>query len=120
MTDEMRKRRRRQIVDSVLGALLSAIAAAGASVVAIGHSWEVSVPLVFVTILLLISAFFGARAGILGTIMAAVIFAIFLFRPLGSVQVGSDTARANLAWMLLLGISFALLFAPSSSGFHRH
>ena len=120
MADTMWKRRLRQAIDSLIGALLCAIAAVIVSVVAIGHSWEVTVPLVFVAILLAISAVFGARAGILGTITAAVIFAAFLFEPLGSVQVRNDVARGNLAWMLLLGISFAFLFAPRDSGFRRH
>lgn len=116
----MRKQRLRQIVDSLIGALLCGIAAVGFSVVSLGRSWEVLVPLVFVAILVGISALFGARAGILGTILAAIIFAAILFKPVWSMHVDSDAARANLAWMLLLGISFSLLFAPSSSGFRRH
>ena len=117
MTDEMRKRRVEDMLDAFIGAVLCGIAAVGASVIAIGHSWEVSVPLAFVAILLLIAAVFGARAGVLGTIIAALIFAAFLFHPQGSLQVGADAARNNLAWMLLLGISFAFLFAPRHSSF---
>ncbi len=120
MTQERRKRRLHQVLDSLVGALLSAVAAFVASKVAVGHKWEVFVPLVFVVVLLAISAVFGARAGVLGTIMAALIFATLLFPPTGKLQVGSDTARANLAWMLLLGISFSFLFAPSHSSFRRH
>lgn len=108
------------LIDASIGALLAAIGAAGASLVSVGHKWEVSVPLAFVLILVIISAAFGARAGILGTIIAALIFAAFLFRPLGKLQVSSDAARANLAWMLLLGISFSFLFAPQNSWFRRH
>ena len=119
MTDELRKRRLRQVLDSLIGALLCAIAAVGMSVVALGHSWEVSVPLIFVAILLLVSAMFGARAGILGTVLAAIVFAGLLFRPIGSIHVSNEAARANLAWMLLLGISFSFLFAPPTSGFRR-
>ena len=116
---EVRRRRLRQILDSLIGALLCAIAAVGASVVALGHRWEVLVPLMFVIILVGISAIFGARAGILGTILAAIIFAGLLFHPVGSIQVSDDAARGNLAWMLLLGISFSFLFAPPTSGFRR-
>jgi K+-sensing histidine kinase KdpD len=114
------RNRLRPIVDSLMGAFLAAIAAAGTSMLAIGHSWEGSVPLIFVVILLVISAIFGARAGILGTVTAALIFATFLFRPLGKVQVASDVARSNLAWMLLLGICLSFLFAPQKSTFRRH
>jgi K+-sensing histidine kinase KdpD len=116
---EVRRRRLRQILDSLIGALLCAIAAVGVSVVALGHRWEVLVPLLFVIILVGISAIFGARAGILGTILAAIIFAGLLFRPVGSIHVSDDAARSNLAWMLLLGISFSFLFAPPTSGFRR-
>lgn len=120
MTDEARKRWLQHMLDSLIGTVLCGLAAVGASIVAIGHSWEVSMPLVFVAILLVIAFVFGARAGVLGTIIAAIIFAIFLFRPAGSLQTGNDVARMNLAWMLLLGIVFAFLFAPPNSGFRRH
>ena len=120
MPNEARKQWLQHTLDSLIGAVLCGLAAVAASVVAVGHSWEVSVPLVFVAILLLIAAVFGARAGLLGTILAAIIFAAFLLRPSGSLQIGSDAARTNLAWMLLLGISFAFLFAPPNSGFRHH
>jgi K+-sensing histidine kinase KdpD len=120
VNQEVKRRRRRHLLDSVAGALLSALAAAGASIVANGHTWEVSVPLAFVAILLVISLIFGARAGILGTLLAALIFATLLFKPFGKIQVADEVARANLAWMLLLGISFSFLFAPSTGGFRRH
>lgn len=119
MVDERRKRLLQQIFDSGIGALLSGVAAFIVSKVACGHAWEVSVPLGFVVVLLLIAAVFGARAGILGTVIAALIFATLLFPPSGRLQVASSAARANLAWMLLLGISFAFLFAPSHSSFRR-
>jgi K+-sensing histidine kinase KdpD len=119
MTDDKEKHLR-PILDSLIGASLSGMAAVAASRVAIGHTWDVSVPLVFVAILLVISVIFGARAGILGTIVAALVFAVFLFHPLGKLSVASDAARANLAWMLLLGISLSFLFAPQDSTFRRH
>ena len=111
---QLRQRQMRQVVESLIGAVLCGIAAIGMTVVAIGRSWEASVPLIFVAILLGISAIFGARAGILGSILAGAIFAAFLFQPSGSIHVNSDAARTNLAWMLMLGISFSFLFAPSS------
>lgn len=107
------------VVDALVGTFLAAITAAGASMIASGHKWEASVPLAFVVILLAISAVFGARAGVLGTLIAALIFAAFLFHPLGKLPVASAAARANLAWMLLSGISFSFLFAPQHSGFRR-
>jgi K+-sensing histidine kinase KdpD len=105
--------------DSLVGGVLCAMAALLVSVLAAGHSWQVWVPLVFSAVLLLTAWFFGLRAGILGTLLAALVFAVFLFGPVGSLRVASETARANLAWMLLIGIAFSLLFAPATSGFRR-
>lgn len=85
-----------------------------------GRPWGATIPLIFIAILLVIAEIFGMRAGILGTIIAALIFAAFLFTPLGSLRVSSDTARANLGWMLLGGLAFSLLFAPPTSGIHHH
>ncbi len=101
-------------VNFLIGGLICAIAALGATLVAAGHSWEVSVPLFFSAVLLLTALRFGARAGILGTVAASLIFAVFLFSPLGKLQVANETARANLVWMLLIGIVFSFLFAPAS------
>ncbi|HMF91059.1 MAG TPA: DUF4118 domain-containing protein [Candidatus Angelobacter sp.] len=114
--DEPARLRILRRVNSLIGALVCAVAALGASLLAEGHAWEVSVPLVFSAVVLLTALRFGARAGIAGTLFAAVIFAVFLFKPLGKLHVASDTGRANLVWMLLLGVVFSFLFAPPSSG----
>jgi K+-sensing histidine kinase KdpD len=57
------------------------------------------------------------RAGILGTVLAALVFAVFLLPPRGTLHVANDVAKSNLAWMLLIGIAFSFLFAPPTSGF---
>lgn len=106
-------------VDFLVGGLLCAVAALGASLLAAGHPWEVCVPLVFSAVVLLTAVRFGARAGIAGTLLAAVIFAVFLFKPLGNLRVASETARANLVWMLLVGIVLSFLFAPPPPGVRR-
>ncbi len=105
--------------DSLIGSLLCAAGAGLASLVAAGYSWRAFVPLMFTCVLLLIALFFGARAGIIGTVLAAAIFTAFLFRPPGRVGLMDEAARANLGWMLLIGIGFSFLFAPSTSGFRR-
>ena len=115
----MKDPHRQQLLDSGIGAALCALGAAGVSALAAGHDWEFSAPLAFIVILSLVSVVFGYRAGILGTLLAAGIFALFLFKPLGNLAVNNDTARANLGWMLLGGIAFSFLFAPSSSSFRR-
>jgi hypothetical protein len=95
------------------------VAALGVSAVAVGHSWKSVVPLLFSAVLLVVAFVFGTRAGIFGSVVAALVFAAFLFAPVRSVHVSSEAARSNLGWMVLIGISFSLLFAPPSSGFGR-
>lgn len=108
------------LMDAAVGGLICVLAAVGLSAAADGHTWKNLVPLIFTAVLLLIAALLGARAGILGTLLAAVIFASFLFGPIGSIQVANESARANLGWMLLIGIGFSFLFAPPTSGMRRH
>jgi K+-sensing histidine kinase KdpD len=108
------------LMDAAIGGLVCALAAVGLSAAADGHAWKNMVPLIFTAVLLLIAALFGARAGILGTLLAGWIFASFLFAPTGSIQVANESARANLGWMLLIGIGFSFLFAPPTSGIRRH
>jgi len=117
-TESSRLRKLRRL-DFMIGGLFCAVAALGACFLAAGHPWQASVPLVFSVVVLLTAMRFGARAGIAGTLLAAVIFAVFLFKPLGSLQVAGETARANLIWMLLIGIVLSFLFAPPTSGVRR-
>jgi hypothetical protein len=108
------------LMDAAIGGLLCAVAAIGFSAAADGHTWKNLAPLIFTVVLLVTAAIFGARAGILGTVLAALVFADFLFGPVGSIQVANDSARANLGWMLLIGIGFSFLFAPPTSNIRRH
>jgi K+-sensing histidine kinase KdpD len=107
------------LMDAAIGGLVCGIAAVGFSAAAGGHEWKNIVPLVFTAVLLANAALFGSRAGILGTLLAGLIFASFLFAPTGNIQVANEAARANLGWMMLIGIGFSFLFAPPSSGSRR-
>jgi len=109
-----------RLVNAAIGAAISGLAAVVATMLAEGHAWKDMVPLVFTAVLLLIAAIFGVRAGVIGTVLAALVFAAFLFSPAGSLSVTNDSARSNLAWMLLIGLAFSFLFAPPTSGFRHH
>jgi K+-sensing histidine kinase KdpD len=108
------------LMDTALGGLLCTLAAIGFSAAADGHAWKNTAPLIFTAVLLVTAIVFGARAGILGTVLAALVFAGFLFGPVGSIHVADESARANLGWMLLIGIGFSFLFAPPASIIRRH
>lgn len=109
----------RRILDMTLGVILCGAAAFGVSIVAQGHSWKNTVPLLFSLVLLVVAGLFGSRAGILSTAIAAVVFTGFLFGPTGSMRVADEGARINLGWMMLIGMAFSLLFAPSTSSPRR-
>lgn len=108
------------LVDAAMGALVCALAAVALSAAANGHTWKNMAPLIFTGVLLIIAGLFGSRAGIIGTVVAATIFASFLFSPVGNIQVADESARGNLGWMMLIGIGFSFLFAPPSSRIRRH
>jgi len=108
------------LVDAAMGSLVCALAAVALSAAANGHTWKNMAPLIFTAVLLIIAALFGSRAGIIGTVLAAMIFASFLFRPVGNIQVADEAARGNLGWMMLIGIGFSFLFAPPGSRLRRH
>lgn len=104
----------------VVGGLFCTIAALLATAVAAGHPWSVWIPLFFSAVLFLTALLFGSRAGLLGSVLAALVFALFLFSPTGKLSVADQTARTNLGWMTLTGIAFSFLFAPPRSRFpHR-
>ena len=106
--------------DAAIGGLMCALAAVCFSAAADGHAWKNLAPLIFTSVLLITAALFGARAGILGTVLSAMVFAGFLFGPVGSIHVADESARANLGWMFLIGIGFSFLFAPPASTLRRH
>jgi K+-sensing histidine kinase KdpD len=108
------------LMDAALGGLVCALAALALSAAANGHTWKNMAPLIFTVVLLIIAGLFGSRAGIIGTVLAAMIFASLLFNPTGNIQVSDEAARGNLGWMMLIGIGFSFLFAPPSSGMRRH
>lgn len=107
------------LVDAALGSLVCALAAMALSAAANGHTWKNIAPLIFTAVLLIIAGLFGSRAGIIGTVVAAIIFASFLFSPVGNIQVADESARGNLGWMMLIGIGFSFLFAPPGSRLRR-
>ena len=101
---------------TAIGGLLCALAAACFGAIASGHPWAANVPLLFCPVLIIAAEVFGSRAGTLGTLLSALVFASLLFQ--GS-SAANGAYRANLAWMLLIGISFSFLFAPPSVKFRE-
>ncbi len=112
----------RQWFDRLWAALALLLCALAARAVSLIHwrSWAMFVPFVFLLLVLALGAVYGRMVGILGSIIAALVFAHFLYEPIGSVRVDSHDARSALAWMLLAGVSLSYLLLPSSAGHRRH
>jgi K+-sensing histidine kinase KdpD len=96
-----------RIVRPVLGMVISAILAVLATVVFGERPSRVLVPTGFLIVIILIARLWGRLAGVLGTAIAALVFAFLLFNPVGSWIVNDDAARTNLGWMLLGGMALS-------------
>jgi len=83
-----------------------------------GRNSSAVIPLAFLVIVILVALRFGALAGMLGSATAAVIFAFFLYRPIG-FGVDDPAARMNLAWLVLGGLACSYLLAPEQPGSHH-
>lgn len=96
-----------------MGVLFSAAAALGASLLFAAQPWRVFVPLAFVVVLVVLASRYGMAVAVLGSVLTAIIFAHFLFSPVGSLRVESSAARTNLAWMVLASVAVSYLLFPS-------
>jgi K+-sensing histidine kinase KdpD len=77
-------------------------------------------PLLFLGVIVFVAIRFGSVAGILGTLAAGLIFAIFLFQPTPSPFVEDPISRNHLVWMLLIGVVVSeLLRTYSVPGSHK-
>jgi len=116
----MMKPRLRSYVLTALGAVICAWSAAVVCIILHGHYAGNTVPVAFLAIVVLVAIRFGTAAGVLGSTISALIFACFLFQPMGTVSVQDPAARMNLAWLILGGLACSYLLAPIGSGEQRH
>lgn len=79
-----------------------------------GSHRSVVVPICFLAVIIVCARFFGAMAGILGSVLTTMLFALYLFEPYGRFQVSNRQALYNLALMLFAGI--VLSYAHSEAG----
>jgi K+-sensing histidine kinase KdpD len=94
----------------------SALAVAASEVL---QPWRLTLPLVFVVVLVLLALRYGLLVAVIGAPLAALIFAYFLFPPLHSFEVENEVAKSNLGWMVLGGVVISYLLAPQNPGMHK-
>ena len=105
---------------SAIGVSICVVVAALTVPVFADVSFRRLVPFLFLVVITTVAIRFGNLAGILGTLSAGLVFAIFLFRPLLSFAVEDPAARSHLIWMLLSGIIISdLLGAYAIPGVKR-
>jgi K+-sensing histidine kinase KdpD len=78
------------------------------------------VPFAVLSVILLLGFIFGRKVGIIGSIIAAAIFAYGMYQPLGSLRVADQGARSALAWMLLAGVTLSYLLLPTRGSRSGH
>ncbi len=108
-------------INAIIGTLLSAIFASVLTLLFHRSTLRGFLPLAFVVVLVLLSRRFGVSVSLAGSLIAAIIFAAFLFPPLGSTRVENEGARASLGWMVLCAVAVSYLLYPQSpidSGHH--
>jgi K+-sensing histidine kinase KdpD len=101
-----------RLISTLVGAILCGLLALVASLL---FPHRVATPLLFIAVAFGIAWFFGSGAGILGALVSALVFAYFS-SPFGSLRMVSPMARANLEWLLLIGIPASYLFIPHKDG----
>ncbi len=116
----MKERAKLGKVRPVVGILICAACASLFALFFNGHAGRVIVPIIFLCVVFLVAVRYGVSAGVLGSVLATLIFATFLFAPLGSPQVDNKAARSNLAWLVLGGLAISYLLGSTPGGHEHH
>jgi K+-sensing histidine kinase KdpD len=106
VTQAIRKQNARFHVwlNALIGCLACAICATLLILVTRGTPYRPMIPLFFIAVIVAVALRFGMIAVTLGSVLATMLFAYFLFTPIGSFRVQKGEARTNLVWMLLVGV----------------
>jgi Kef-type K+ transport system membrane component KefB len=96
-----------RILRPVAGLVICSVLSVGASLLFRESSFRKWVPVLFLLFVVFIARILGRLAGVLGTCIAALIFAMFLFSPVGSWVVLDESARNTLGWMTLAGVAIS-------------
>ncbi len=103
----------------LLGTTMSVLIAAALIFLVRGTHRSVLVPIVFIVVIVLCARYFGVIAGILGSVVATGMFAVFLFKPYGSFRVADHQALLNLGLLLFAGIALSYANADDDDNVPR-
>lgn len=103
-----------QPINIAVGTMLSAAFASVFALLFHRSTFRGLLPLAFVVVLVLLSGRFGVSVSLTGSVTATIIFALFLFPPLGSTKVDNQSARMTLGWMILCAVAVSYLLYPKT------
>lgn len=106
------------VLKAGLGFLICSVASAVIVLLLRNSEAPESVPILFLLVVGMVAWFLGSWAAGLGLLGSSLVFALFLFPPIGSLSVRAESARTNLLIMLLFGIAVAYFYGDrtGSSG----
>lgn len=96
----------------LLGTMLCGTLAVVVSVMGQTKPGKSALPIWFLAAVMLIIFRFGSLAGILGTIASGIVFAVYLFEPLGRLAVHDGVQKNHLMWMVLVGLALSIFGRP--------
>ena len=96
----------------LLGTILCGALAVVVAVMGQSKPGKSVLPIWFLAAVMLIIFRFGALAGILGTVVSGIIFAVYLFEPVGRLAVHNEVQKDNLMWMVLVGLALSIFGRP--------
>ena len=96
----------------MLAALVCSSFAFVVSVAAQKKSDNSTIPLWFLAVVLVVVLRYGALAGVLATTLSGLVFATYLFEPLGTVAIEDADQKNSLMWMLIIGLAMSLFGRP--------
>jgi K+-sensing histidine kinase KdpD len=101
-----------QALRTVTGLSLALVAAFTAAGLFAHSNFRLFVPLGFVFVLIVLAARFGLVVSVLGSLLAAIVFAYRLYLPMGSAASEHVAARESLGWMILAAVVVSYLLFP--------
>ena len=96
----------------VVGTALCGILAIAVSLLGETKPGKSALPIWFLAVVMVIIFRFGSMAGVLGTILSGIVFAVCLFDPLGRLAVHDAVQKNNLMWMVLVGLALSIFGRP--------
>lgn len=104
--------RTRDRFKAALGTVLCVALATAVSLMEQSKPGKSALPIWFLAVIMAIVFRFGSLAGIWGTILSGIVFAAYLFEPIGSLAVHNAEQKDNLMWMVLIGLAISIFVHP--------